>query len=326
MKATKASTAGNDNMPPERALEEGDDGRASPPSSASASASASASPQLGSVSWIRQFRFTFKKNVLLVLRRPILLTMMLLSSVVSIIVGWLVARPPKSARFGPLNECGLVDASWWTQLRWNERDDIQLTQNDGFQSGIAVALFTLGPMMNAICTYIFIHEEFAGQLIGVLRALGLRDSVYWASWYSLFMIINCINAAFAVITAKTLPLHAFENIYGGGIFASLFFLHLALVPTSFLLATLLRHIKRGMIWIILIIMISLWIVPFVLNGQSELPNSPEQYSIPTSPRGLFWENRATVSYTQSSNFGACSEGDLYKTLVFCYLTPCSSVG
>eukprot|EP00525_Craspedostauros_australis_P007960 CAMPEP_0198114434 /NCGR_PEP_ID=MMETSP1442-20131203/5822_1 /TAXON_ID= /ORGANISM="Craspedostauros australis, Strain CCMP3328" /LENGTH=282 /DNA_ID=CAMNT_0043771743 /DNA_START=169 /DNA_END=1014 /DNA_ORIENTATION=- len=232
--------------------------------------------ELRTVSWMRQFSFTIHKNVLLIVRRPVMLSVMMLSSVAAAICGWLLARPKDDAIFGPLTPCGLPDPAFVRQLPYDDQTNVQTSQNDGFRDGIAVALMSLGPMINAVCVFMVLHEEFSNQLIGVLRALGLRDSVYWASWYVLFMTINCINAGMVTITIKSLPLHAFENIYAGGIFASYFFLHFALVPTSFFLAAAMRHIKRGVVWMILVILIAVWITPIFVGSDSSIVDGPNE--------------------------------------------------
>jgi hypothetical protein len=176
----------------------------------------------------------------------------------------------------------------------------------------------LGPMANAICILLILQSEIGTQLLGVLRALGLRDSVYWISWYLPFILVSFVNALLGAITAQTLPTHAFESIYFGGVFASLFFLQLALASASFFVAALCSTAKRAVNWLILLMLISLWIPTLIVSGQS---NEPYSYDIggSVSPVGLLWQNAHTYSY---SGAGAteCSnpimsefQGNFYKT-------------
>uniref|UniRef100_A0A7R9WWK5 Uncharacterized protein n=1 Tax=Craspedostauros australis TaxID=1486917 RepID=A0A7R9WWK5_9STRA len=159
--------------------------------------------ELKHVSWIRQFKFMQRKSMLLMSRRPILMAMMLFSSIVSVVFGWLLGRPSKNAIYGPVDQCGII-TSLERDSDGFEDDDQQITRNDRFRSGFVVALMALGPMLNAICAFLLVHDEFANQLIGVLRGLGLRDSAFWSSWYAAIMMVNVINAALGTITVKSL--------------------------------------------------------------------------------------------------------------------------
>mmetsp|Transcript_9216 Transcript_9216/g.26324 ORF Transcript_9216/g.26324 Transcript_9216/m.26324 type:complete len:1722 (+) Transcript_9216:124-5289(+) len=301
--------------------------------------------ELKTVSWFRQFYFVFRKNFVILSRRPVLLTIMLLSSVVSIVLGWLLARPSNKAIYGPLNSCGILDANYIDSKNseYDILDNMQFTLNDRFRSGFAVAIFAVGPMLNAVCAFLLVHDEFANQLIGVLRALGLRDSVFWLSWFVVLMSVNTVNAALGTIMTRMLPLHAFETIYAAGIFASLFFLHLALVSASFFLTALMGSAKRGVIWMVLIILIGVWITPIILSAQSSWPfYAYDIGSISERPAGFFWLNQATNTdgYIEQNTTFRCNQpimsekqGKWYKTeaeralvqddefFVGCFFTP-----
>ena len=61
--------------------------------------------------WFRQFQVLVTKNRRLILRRPVHLIVLLVSSVASVVFAWLAGRDQNgpSGDFPPLTECGLVD-------------------------------------------------------------------------------------------------------------------------------------------------------------------------------------------------------------------------
>jgi hypothetical protein len=46
----------------------------------------------------------------------------------------------------------------------------------------------LGPMAHAIAAFLTVQSEIQSEMLGVLRGLGLRDSVFWASWWIPFLL------------------------------------------------------------------------------------------------------------------------------------------
>ena len=94
----------------------------------------------------------------------------------------------------------------------------------------------LGPLLLAICVFIYMQMEIETKMLGVLRALGVRESVYWVSWWIPFLMISFVNAILGAITAKIIEnVHVWAATSFGPIFVSLFFLNVALVGGSFLL-------------------------------------------------------------------------------------------
>jgi hypothetical protein len=187
---------------------------------------------------------------------------------------------------------------------------------------------SIGPMMTAICAYLIVHEEMQMHLFGVLRGLGMRDSVYWLSWYVPMAAISIISSLLAAITAKTLPVHVFEATYFGGIFASFFFVKLALIAASFFLAAVSGTARRGSVWLILCMVSAVWIPILVINIQSYYVDTDTvtYYGSLSTPVGLFWVNQETVysgyGWDESGNstqvlcngpIMSAEEGNTFKT-------------
>jgi hypothetical protein len=283
-------------------------------------------PALKTVSWFRQFYCLIIKNVKLLIRRPLMLFVMIFSSVFSVLLAWAAGRESDDAIYPEYGACGAIDYVWLESIEsYKDRDNVVIGYNENWRLGTPVAVMALGPMANAICILLILQSEIGTQLLGVLRALGLRDSVYWISWYLPFILVSFVNALLGAITAQTLPTHAFESIYFGGVFASLFFLQLALASASFFVAALCGTAKRAGNWLILLMLISLWIPTLIVSGQSNAPYS-EDVGGNLSPVGLLWQNAHTYSYSllNYSDPGAgtteCSypivsefQGNFYKT-------------
>jgi hypothetical protein len=109
-----------------------------------------------------------------------MLFVMLTSSVFSTLLAW-AAGQDLDVDFGSvqLNDCGRVSIDYYNQWE-NEQYRIPFSYNDTWRSGLPVTLLALGPLFLAICTFLVLHEEFVSQMLGILRGLGLRESVYWA--------------------------------------------------------------------------------------------------------------------------------------------------
>ena len=249
-------------------------------------------PVLANVSWFRQYTCVTIKNWKLLTRRPITLCMMLLSSVLSVAFAWVAGRDDEDAIYPPLTDCGTVpvDFAQNMNLTWREEYKIQYSLNDRWRWGLPIALMALGPCCSAVLVFNILHTvEFAPQMLGVQRALGLRDSVFWSSWYSSFAVIALVNSMLGAITAKLMPrIHAYDAIYFGGIFFSLWLLQLALIAASCFLAALCGTAKRGPNWIILVMLICMWIPTMVSSGTTQWEDSG------SSPSGAFWQNWHTV--------------------------------
>lgn len=150
----------------------------------------------------------------------------------------------------------------------------------------------------AIASYLVVHEEMTQQMLGVLRGLGLRDSVYWVSWWIPFTAIALVNSLLGAIVAKLITLHAFETIYFGGIFGSLFFLQLGMIGTSLFCAAVCGSSRKGSPWLILVMLLVLWVPYMAINGTSYyVSSSVTEYGASSTPTGLFWVNLNTTWYS-----------------------------
>jgi hypothetical protein len=142
-------------------------------------------------------------------------------------------------------------------------------------------------------------------MLGTLRALGLRESVYWTSWQIPFMFISIINALLGAITATLLDsqVHVYQNVYFGGMFGSLFFLNIALVSASLFLAACCGTSRHGAPWLVVLMFIGAWIPFIVMISTSRIPYSAASinYSgLSDTPSGLFWINANTVRATSAN--------------------------
>ena len=131
--------------------------------------------------------------------------------------------------------------------------------------------------------FLIVSNEIQNKMLGVLRALGLRNSVYWASWMIPFMIVAALNSFLASVCAKFVPIHVYEQTYFAGIFASFFFLQLALVSCSFFLAAVCGGAKKGTVWWILVMLIAVWIPPMVIGAQSYIPSAGQMKYLSSTP-------------------------------------------
>jgi ABC-type multidrug transport system fused ATPase/permease subunit len=267
------------------------DANGAPPEEATRNASAGSFSELKDISWFRQFYWATWKNYLLLIRRPIMFVTLLLSSVISVVIGWSVGRDPdeEDVIYAPLTECGTIDNEWLenSNLSYTDQYKVQSSLNDAWRYGFPVTLMALGPMVNAVIVFIFVQTEFSSQLVGVLRALGLRDSVYWTSWYVPLAVISFFNALLGAITFAALPGHVYESVYFGGAFASLFFLQLALVSASFFMAALTGTSRNVCANFVILIMLVATFIPQIFGNL----------------RGMFWQNTSTYERSYNGTTG-----------------------
>lgn len=264
------------------------------------------------VGWFRQWWvIVWYKNCPLLQRRPIHLLILVFSGVAAVLVAWPAGRDyaADQAIFPPtLTDCGTVPPNFLSSLpNATDVSKVKLSMNDNWQSGLPVAVLSLGPMLTAIATYLIVHEEIQLHMLGVLRGLGMRDSVYWFSWYIPFAAIAVVNSLFAAITAKLVPVHVFGATYFGGIFGAFFFVQLALIGSSFFLAALSGVARRGAVWLILLMIVAVWVPINVLASQRSYNVSVATLANGSAdlhtPIGLFWVNRQTMYPVVSINLG-----------------------
>ena len=289
--------------------------------------------EITTVPWFRQFStILWYKNLPLLQRKPVHVALMLLGSVASVLLAWAAGRDgPADNKLPPLTDCGTIDSSYFDGMSYDEQIRVPLSLNESWRNSLPVAVLSLGPMLTAICAFLIVHAELQLHMLGVLRGgLGMRDSVYWASWYVPLAVIAFLNSLLAAITAKTLPVHVFEATYFGGILASFFFVQLALIGSSLFFAAVSGTARRGAVWLILIMVAALWI-PYLIIVIRQ-PFGVTAYDVTSNrdaptPTGLFWVNQqTTIVYqdynpdTGNSTTGLCDfpimsheEGHFFKT-------------
>ena len=238
---------------------------------------------------------------------------MIISSIVGVIFCWLLVRNTNNdgenddtstennnytttPHVGELTDCGSINLTWYQQLDYQEQYNVDVSLNEDWRNGTAVALLSVGAMVNAIIVFNILQNEISSELLGVLRALGLRDSVYWMSWYIPFSCIAFINSVLATIVFTLLPSsHVNETVYAGGLLWTLWFLQLALMGASFFLATVVSN-KILANFVIVILIVAMWVPMITLSAQSSFPyTSNDPNTISVLPRGLFWQHVETVS-------------------------------
>lgn len=265
---------------------------------------------------LRQLYWCVRKNFLVIIRRPIMLFFMLCSSVFSVLIAWPTGRDADPAKFPDLDlfdQCGVVPEYRWQEKFkdediWDYDEAVIVNLNHSWNSGLQVSMLSLGPYVHAVCVFILIHFEIEKKLVGVIRGLGVRDVVYWMSWYIPFIFTSLLNALFGAITAQFLPVHVFQNVYFGGIFGSLFFLHLAMTSASFFLASVSGSNGKLMVFLILVMTVSVFVPPIVINsvtyGESMFRTVSTQWNpYPYYPfSGLSWKNMNT-NKTHYANYG-----------------------
>jgi hypothetical protein len=272
------------------------------------------------VGWGRQLWVAlWYKNLPLFQRKPFHVLVLILSGAASVLIAWPAGRDYTSdeAIYPPeLTDCGTIPLDYFGNLTgdyygyggYDDNDDskVQVSLNEKWRRGFPVAVMCLGPMLSAIVAYLIVHEEVQLHMLGVLRGLGMPDSVYWASWYIPFASLALVNSFLAAVTAKLLPVHVFEATYLGGILGAFFFLQLALFGASFFLAAVSGTARRGAVWLILLMLIPVWMPFFVINFDyggftAKSLAFGNDYSLGTH-HGLFWLNRETQTRNIVRNY------------------------
>lgn len=219
---------------------------------------------MGSTSWFRQFQVLVTANRRLLLRRPVHLFVLLLSSVPSVIFAWLAGRDARgpSGDFPPLTDCGMVDPYYIIQTRTNSSQDYYynqyetpLSMNEAWRGGLTVWLMGLGPTFSGISVFLILRDELQSRRWGTLRAADL--SAHLLSWLFAFGLLGVVNSFAGAIASAVLPnVHVFQSVSGlFPVFGTLLFLNLALVAASFLLAALSGTIQSLTLTVFLVIAI-----------------------------------------------------------------------
>ncbi len=249
-----------------------------------------------------------------------MLVFVLLSSVISVVVSWAAGGkgdpndsiyPPQSA----YTECGSLREDFFTDLDYWMHDKVRITLNEEWRDGVEVAIIGLGALANAIFVFIVISSEVQAQLLGVLRTLGLRDSVYWLSWYLVFVIVSVMNAILGAAMAKLLPGHVYESVFFLGIFASMLFLNLSLVSASIFLVALCGTSRQLCTNVCILSMIMAAFIPLIVQSlASSLPYGSDPNYFSPYPSGLFWQNSATTTTSNAYDFFDFSNGTNFTSL------------
>jgi hypothetical protein len=207
-------------------------------------------------------------------------------------------------------------------LTYDEQYELPISYNDAWRYGMPVTLLALGPLVTAIAAFLLVHEEMSQKMLGVLRGLGLRDSVYWMAWIVQFSVIALVNSLLGGLVAKFISVHVFQHVYYTGIFGSLFFLQLAMIATSLFCAALCSTSRKGAPWLILVMLLVWWVPYITINAQSAYvygASSVTKNDYLNSPSGLFWFNANTTWYSYADG-GACDkpliteeQGKFWKT-------------
>lgn len=264
-------------------------------------------PELKTVPWLRQLKCVLRKNVLLLWRRPIMLFCMIFSSVFAVLLSWPAGQDNDDYDLPPLTDCGTIPYKYIRELDldYTELYKIPYSLTDSWRDAMPVAILSLGPMVQAISAFLMVHNEMQTKMLGVLRVQGLRESAYWASWMVPFSVAALLNSFLAAITTKLVPVHVFENTYFAGIFASFFFLQVALLPASFFLASVCGTKRRVAVWLIIFMIVGAWVPKIVISGQGWIISNAYDYDInlqnprSTPSSGLFWMNMNTTQISSS---------------------------
>mmetsp|Transcript_57713 Transcript_57713/g.172210 ORF Transcript_57713/g.172210 Transcript_57713/m.172210 type:complete len:1811 (-) Transcript_57713:232-5664(-) len=261
-------------------------------------------PDLPHASWFRQFRVVLWKNTIQLSRRPFSLFLLFFSSILSVLLAWASGKDPDYEMYPlpPLTDCNTVPQDFLsnsTRLREIYGDsyssDMPTTLNESWRRGLPTSVMACGPLLSSICVFLIVHGEMTSRMLGVLRSLGLRDSAYWSAWFVPFASAAFVNSLLGAAVASGLPVHVFRVTYYGGIFASLFFLQIALIPASFFLAALCGSSREGAPWLILVMLLC----PFVPYMCVTI-GSPWTYAssnvVVESPIGMYWAYQNTTQY------------------------------
>lgn len=238
---------------------------------------------------------------MLLSRWPFVSMLMLFSGVFSMLLSWSCGRNPgKDAIYPPSDaytECGTVRPEWEAEFDWFQRHSVQITSNDRWRNRIPVMYMAFGALIHGIFAFVVVRSEFKAQLLGMLRTAGLRDSVYWVAWNTVFAVISMFSSLLAAMTAKTLPGHVYENVFFVGIFLSLWCLSLSVIALSFFLVSVSGSSGRLCGLVVCLVMIKFAYIPFKVGTGS-----------------LFWDYMTTAR-TNACHFPIFSESQTKNSVV-----------
>ena len=147
-------------------------------------------------------------------------------------------------------------------------------------------------MVLGIGVFLYVQPEIEFKLLGVLRTLGVRDSVYWASWWIPFVAISTLNSILGAFTAKMIDdVHVFEVTSFGTIFVSILMLNLGMIGFSFFFVAVAGGSRALAAFILMFFLVLPWIPRFFVPW----PDAEVYSRSVDTTAGLFWVNGNTVS-------------------------------
>ena len=240
-------------------------------------------PEPQTVPWLQQFRCMFLRNCKLLMRRPKSMLVMIFGDAAFAVFACNQAAL-EGFIYPPLTDCGTVSGDFFLSLSIDERSKVIPLLNF-FWEGFPFTVLSFGPMSTALFVLQIVHAtDFQPQTLSMLRGSGLRESVFWTSWFAPFAIISLINSILGAIASKLLKnCHAYESVFFGGIVWSLFLLHVALISSSLFLAAVAGTSKRCVGWLIVIVMGSSWITLNMYPNFWDYTSTNSTYIPPGAP-------------------------------------------
>jgi hypothetical protein len=120
---------------------------------------ASIPPRFHAVSWFAQFYWCLWKNYLILSRRPIVLLLVLFSSVFAMLLSWGTrGRDPQDEDVlyptaDAFNDCGSLRPEYINSMSYEDQTKLQLTLNENWRDGGAVAFMGLGAMVHGLFAF-----------------------------------------------------------------------------------------------------------------------------------------------------------------------------
>lgn len=91
-------------------------------------------------SFRQQMYWTLYKNWILLSRRPITVTIMILSSAITTLLAWPSGRDQADKDLPIYDKCGSVSKDYLANLTWQEKDKLSIGLNDSWINGLPVLI------------------------------------------------------------------------------------------------------------------------------------------------------------------------------------------
>ena len=89
----------------------------------------------------QQMYWTLQKNWILLSRRPITVTIMILSSAITTLLAWPASGRDQADKDLPIyDKCGSVSKDYIASLTWDEKDKLSIGLNDSWINGLPVLI------------------------------------------------------------------------------------------------------------------------------------------------------------------------------------------